>query len=158
MFLFGLYRQCRHWNYCTFKLLSVMPKPVFLMTVQEAHKEYNSLTDKIRAKYKQLDSGEFGSPGTLAFDAEACELANFAQNWICRLQRNYTGPRSSSIEDAFGSKLQAGSLFRVWRMQLCSHRYVRITRLLRAPLVLRIGDWLCVMPAIPLVVWQVQGS
>ena len=53
-----------------------MPKPVFLMTVQEAHKEYNSLTDQIRAKYKQLDSGEFGSPGTPAFDAEACELAN----------------------------------------------------------------------------------
>ena len=46
------------------------------MTVQGAHKEYNSLTDKIRAKYEQLDSGEFGSPGTSAFDAEACELAN----------------------------------------------------------------------------------
>ena len=53
-----------------------MPKPVFLMTVQEAHKEYNSLTDQIRAKYEQLDSGEFWSPGTPAFDAEACELAN----------------------------------------------------------------------------------
>ena len=39
-------------------------------------KEYNSLTDQIRAKYEQLDSGEFGSPGTPAFDAEACELAN----------------------------------------------------------------------------------
>ena len=56
--------------------VSVMPKPVYLMTVQEAHKEYNSLTDKIRAKDKQLDSGEFGSPGTLTFDAEACELAH----------------------------------------------------------------------------------
>ena len=32
-----------------------MPKPVILMTVQKAHKEYNSLTDQIRAKYKQLD-------------------------------------------------------------------------------------------------------
>ena len=53
-----------------------MPKPVFLMTVQEAHKEYNSLTDKIRAKYEQLDSGKLGSPGTPAFDAEASELAN----------------------------------------------------------------------------------
>ena len=60
----------------TFKLLAVMPKPVFLMTVQEAHKEYNSLMDEIRAKYRQLDSGKFGSPGTPAFDAEACELAN----------------------------------------------------------------------------------
>ena len=46
------------------------------MTVQETHKEYNSLTDQIRVKYEQLDLGEFGSPGTPAFDAEACELAN----------------------------------------------------------------------------------
>ena len=53
-----------------------MPKPVFLMTVQEAHKEYNFLTDQIRAKYEQLDSGKFGSPGTPAFDAEACDLAS----------------------------------------------------------------------------------
>ena len=53
-----------------------MPKPVYLMTVQEALKEYNCLMDKIRVKYKQFDSGEFGSPGTPAFDAEACELAN----------------------------------------------------------------------------------
>ena len=53
-----------------------MPKPVFLMTVQEAHKEYNSLTDQIRAKYKQLDSGEYWTVGTPAFNAEACELAN----------------------------------------------------------------------------------
>ena len=53
-----------------------MPKPVFMMTVQEAHKEYSSLTDQIRAKYEQLDSAKFGSPGTPAFDAEACELAN----------------------------------------------------------------------------------
>ena len=53
-----------------------MPKPVFLMTVQGAHKEYNSLTDQIWAKYKQLDSGEYGAVGTPAFNAEACELAN----------------------------------------------------------------------------------
>ena len=53
----------------TYKLLSVMPKLVFLMTVQEAHKEYSSLMEKIRAKYEQLDSGEFGSPGIPAFDA-----------------------------------------------------------------------------------------
>ena len=53
-----------------------MPKPVFLMTVQEAHKEYSSLTDQIRTKYKQLDSGEYGTVGTSAFTAEACELAN----------------------------------------------------------------------------------
>ena len=55
---------------------SVMPKPVHLLTVQEDHKEYNSLTDQIWAKYEQLDSGEFGAVGTPAFKAEACELAN----------------------------------------------------------------------------------
>ena len=55
------------------------------MTVQEAHREYNSLTDKIRAKYEQLDSGEFGSPGTPAFDTEACELVNLLArvNQLC---------------------------------------------------------------------------
>ena len=53
-----------------------MPKRVFLMTMQEAHKEYSSLMDKIRAKNEQLDTAKFGSPGTPAFDAEACELAN----------------------------------------------------------------------------------
>ena len=53
-----------------------MPKPAYLLTLQEAHKEYNSLTDQIRAKYEQLDSGEYGAVGTPAFNTEACELAN----------------------------------------------------------------------------------
>ena len=41
--------------------------PVYLMTMQEAQKEYNSLMDQIRAKYEQLDSGEYET---------VCELAN----------------------------------------------------------------------------------
>ena len=53
-----------------------MPKPVYLLTMQEAHKKYNSLTDQIWAKYEQLDSGEFGAVGTLAFNVEACKFAN----------------------------------------------------------------------------------
>ena len=53
-----------------------MPKPVSLMTVHEAHKEYNSLIDQIRAKYELLDSGECGSVGTPAFNAECSELAH----------------------------------------------------------------------------------
>ena len=69
------FRHLRHYKLIEITW-SVMPKPVSLLTVQEAHKEYSSLTDQIRAKYKQLDSGEFGSPGIPAFDAEACELAN----------------------------------------------------------------------------------
>ena len=36
-----------------------MPKPVYLLTGQEAHKEYNSLVNQIWAKYEQFDSGEF---------------------------------------------------------------------------------------------------
>ena len=44
------------------------------MNVQEAHKEYNSLTDQIRAKYEQLDSGEYGAVGTPAFNAEVCRI------------------------------------------------------------------------------------
>ena len=55
---------------------SVMPKSVHLLTVQEAHKEYNSLTDQIWVNYKQLDSGEYGAVGTPASNAEACEFAN----------------------------------------------------------------------------------
>ena len=92
----------------TFKLLSIMPKPVFLMTVQEAHKEYSSLMDKIRAKYEQLDSGEFRSPGTPAFDVEACELANLlvCVSKLCKklhlpMPRELYRPCSSSIEDTF---------------------------------------------------------
>ena len=54
----------------------IMPKPVFLMTVHEAHKEYNSLIDQIQAKYELLDSGECGSVGTPAFDAECSKLAH----------------------------------------------------------------------------------
>ena len=63
-----------------------MPKPVYLLTVQEANKEYNSLTDQIQAKYKQLDSGEYGAVGTPAFKAEACEFANllFHVSQLCR--------------------------------------------------------------------------
>ena len=72
-----MYLQClQHYIQNYIQITSVMPKPVFLMTVQETHKEYNSLMDQIRAKFEQLDSGEFGSSSTPAFDAEACELAN----------------------------------------------------------------------------------
>ena len=52
----------------------IMPKLVSLMTVHEAHKEYNSLIDQIRAKYELLDSGECGSVGTPAFNAECSRI------------------------------------------------------------------------------------
>ena len=89
------------------------------MTVQEPHKEYSSLTDQIWAKYKQLDSCEFGSPGTPAFDAEACELANLLArvSQLCTKTEPdnskgfYTGPHSSSIEDTFRIKITLGRQF-----------------------------------------------
>ena len=64
----------------------IMPKPVFLMTVQEAHKEYNSLIDQIWAKYELLDSGECGSVGIPAFNAECSKLAHLMARMseLCR--------------------------------------------------------------------------
>ena len=105
---------------------SVMPKPVYLLTVQVAHKEYNSLTNLTWAKYEQLDSGEFEAVATPAFNAEACELPNllacvsqlcerlnlptlkelyrpmFFKHWRCLSDLNY----------------RQTVLVKVWRMQL----------------------------------------
>ena len=83
-----------------------MPKPVYLLTVQEAHKEDNSLIDQIWAKYEQLDSGEFGAVGTPVFNAEACKLANLLACVSELYQKlndpgNSTGPHSSIIEEHF---------------------------------------------------------
>ena len=92
-----------------------MPKPVFLMTVQEAHKEYNSLTDQIRAKYEQLDSGEYGTQHSklknVNWQIYLLMWANFARNWTWHLQRNYTGLWSSSTEDVFPIKITLGQQF-----------------------------------------------
>ena len=64
----------------------IMPKPVFLMTVQEAHKEYNSLIDQIWAKCELLDSGECGSVSSPAFNAECSKLAHLMARMskLCR--------------------------------------------------------------------------
>ena len=85
-----------------------MPKPVYLLTVQGAHKEYNSLTDLIWAKYEQLHSGEFGAIGTPPLNAEAYKLANLLAHvsQLCQRLNLLTTkelyrPCSSSIEDAF---------------------------------------------------------
>ena len=73
--ILSFFRPFRLTNYI--KLFDlIMPKPVYLMTVHEAHQEYNSLIDQIQAKYELLDSGECGSVGTPAFNAECSELAH----------------------------------------------------------------------------------
>ena len=46
------------------------------MTVQEAHREYNSLIDQIRVKFEQLDSGEFGAVGSPTFIPECTKLSH----------------------------------------------------------------------------------
>ena len=53
-----------------------MSVPITQLTVEEAHKEFNSLVDRIAAKYEQLDSGEFEAVGTLAFNAKSAKLAS----------------------------------------------------------------------------------
>ena len=136
-------KTCFFWHLWHYKLhlnRSVMPKPVSLLTVQEAHKEYSALTDQIRTKYEQLDSGEFGSLGTPAFYAEACELANLLArvNQLCQ-RLNLPMPNELYRPTFFQhwrhfldqNLHRQAVLVRVWRMQLCSHRYVTITGLLR---------------------------
>ena len=67
------------------RIYLIMPKPVWLMTVQEVHKEYN-LIDQIWAKYKLLDSGECGNVDTPAFKAECSELSHLLAHMsnLCR--------------------------------------------------------------------------
>ena len=83
----------------------IMPKPVYLMTVHEAHQEYNSLIDQIRAKYELLDSGECGSVGTPAFNAKCSELAHLMTRMseLCKhlnlpMPKELHRPCNSSIE------------------------------------------------------------
>ena len=94
---------------------TVMPKPVYLLNVQEACKEYNSLMYQIQAKYEQLDSGEYRTVGIPAFNAEACELANLLACVSQLFQKlnlpPCTSQCSSSIEDAFQIKITIGRQF-----------------------------------------------
>ena len=54
----------------------IMSVPVSHITVEEAHKEFNSLADKIVAKYEQLYSREFGAVGTPAFNTKSAKVAS----------------------------------------------------------------------------------
>ena len=113
----------------------------------------------VQAKYEQLDTGEYGAVGTLAFSAEACALANLLACVSQLCQKLNLPPPKELYQLVF---------FKHWRCFLvlnyrqavwlgyggCSFvcRYLRITGLLSTPLVLRNGDWLCVLPAITLIV------
>ena len=52
-----------------------MSTPVNQLTIDQAHKEFNSWVDKIAVKYQQLDPSEFGAVGTPGFNAKSTELA-----------------------------------------------------------------------------------
>ena len=88
----------------------------------------------------------------LGYFVQPCKIPCSMQHVVC--QRNSTGPCSSSIEDTFQIKIHTGR--QSWLgYGGCSFVPIdqRITRLLSAPLVnVRIRDWLCVLPAITLVV------
>ena len=68
-----VYQLCQHYklhsNYCY-----SMSVPVSQLTVEQAHKKFNSLTDKIAAKYEQLVSGKFGAVGTTGFNAKSAKF------------------------------------------------------------------------------------
>ena len=75
MFVFGLYQQCQHWKLLYYLKIS-HAQTSLLVNCTGGSQEYNSLTDQIWAKYEQLDSHMFGAVGTIAINAEACELTN----------------------------------------------------------------------------------
>ena len=101
------------------KLLDlIMPKPVYLMTVHEAHQEYNSLIDQIRAKYELLDSGECGSVGTPAFNAECSELAHLMARMskLCK-HLNLSMPKELHRPPQFKHWIALNSKL-LWQVQL----------------------------------------
>ena len=49
--------------------------PVHHFTVGQAHKEFNSLMDKISAKFEQLDSGELVAVNTQMLNVKSAKLA-----------------------------------------------------------------------------------
>ena len=51
-----------------------MSTSVSQLSVEQTHKEFNSLADKTAAKYEQLDSGEFEAVVIPGFNAKSTEL------------------------------------------------------------------------------------
>ena len=103
--------------------------PVSQLTVEQAHEEFNSLADKIAAKYEQLDSSKFKAVGTPAFNAQSAKLASLFAHMSQLCQRlnlpkhkhNFTGYHSSNTEEyILDQKLYIRQVVmaRVWRMQL----------------------------------------
>ena len=148
--------------------IDIMSTLVNQLTIEQAHKEYNSLVDKIAAKYQQLNSAEFGVVGNLSFNAKSAKLPSLFAHMSQLCQRlhlpmptqlhrlpcfkhwrvlfrskfvQYAGRQSYCVEDA--------ALF----PNICEKYWVS-----ECPSFLRIGSWLCVLSATTLVIWQVPES
>ena len=113
-----------------------MPEQVHPLTVREADREYNTLTNQIWTKYYQLDSGEFRAVGTPAFNVEACKLANLLAcvSQLCQ-KLNLPTPKKlykpSSIEEHFSGQICIVGRQSWLGYGVCS--FVPITVLLSAP-------------------------
>ena len=91
-----------------------MPKLVYLMIVQGAYKEYNSLIDQICAKYKLLGSEECGAVGTPAFNAECSKLfpsfslheQTMSASEPANAQETSQAPALQALKAFFRSRLQ----------------------------------------------------
>ena len=123
-------------NFTYFYLIIL--KPVYLMTVQEAHKEYHSLIGQIRAKYELLDSGECGNINSPAFKAESSELSHLMDR-MCELCGHLNLPMPKELHRPPHFRQMKWSKFKIYLFLAGSGlecggciRYVRITGLLSA--------------------------
>ena len=107
-FFWHLWHYKLHWNY----LISHAKTSLFDDCAGGSH----SLTDQIRAKYEQLDSGEYEAVCTSAFNAEACELANLLAR-VSQLGQKLNLPTPK--------ELYRPMFFKHWRHFLDKNSYTR---------------------------------
>ena len=116
----------------TFKLLLLtMSIPISQLTVEQSHKEFNSLADKIAAKYEQINTSEFEAVSISAFNAKSAKLASLFTYMSQLCQRlNLSMPAqphrlpffkhfSEHFSDLNCTVCRQAVLVRVWKMQLC---------------------------------------
>ena len=129
-----------------------MPKPVYLMTVQEAHKEYNSLIDQIQAKFEQLDSGsKFMAVCSSAFNSECSELVHLFAHMSKLCKKTDPANAQGSLQAHTPQALKMP--FQIKISIVAGSKVVE-----DAVLFVRIWNWLWILPAITFVVWQVPES
>ena len=104
-----------------------MSVPVSQLTVEQAYKEFNSLADKIIAKYEQLVSGKFGAVGTTGFNAISAKFGMSICLYKPTMPKTEHANAHTTSEAAILQELKntfsdlnlysrQGVLVRVWRM------------------------------------------